>query len=488
MTATADAGVIGMAVMGRNLAKNIESRGNTVAIYNRTWAVTEEVMQWEHGKNARFVPAKELKDFVAAIKRPRRIVIMVQAGKGTDAVIEQVAPLLEDGDILVDGGNAHWGDTDRRIAWAKDFGAKNPGKAFHFIGMGVSGGEEGARIGPSIMPGGNQDAVGKLMPILKQISAKVGPKNDEPCVTWCGEGSAGHFVKMVHNGIEYADMQMIAECYDVLARGLQMDHGQCAATFREWNQGELASFLIELTGKIADKKDSDSKTLEKNPDAYLLDAIRDAAGQKGTGKWTTIAALEAGVAIPTITAAVDARLLSSIKIEREAAFKASKKLIKRKKKVKLTTSELATALYAAKIAAYAQGMKLIAAASEQRGYKTDLGSIPAIWRGGCIIRAVFLDRITAAFKKQPNLASLLVAEEFLPDIARTLPALRKVVAVASMAGFPVPALSASLSYIEGYTTARLPAYVIQAQRDAFGSHTYERNKKPGTWIHSEWLG
>jgi len=481
MTATADAGVIGMAVMGRNLAKNIESRGNTVAIYNRTWAVTEEVMTWEHGKHAKFVPCKELKDFVAAIKRPRRIIIMVQAGKGTDAVIEAIAPLLEQGDILVDGGNAHWADTDRRGEFAK-------GKSFFFVGMGVSGGEEGARLGPAIMPGGDKDAVEKLMPILKSISAKEGPKKDEPCVTWCGNGSAGHFVKMVHNGIEYADMQLIAEIYDLLHRGLQMEHDVCASTFREWNKGELASFLIELTGKIADRKDTDDKALAKDPGAFLFDAIRDAAGQKGTGKWTTVAALEAGVPIPSITAAVDARLISSIQPERIAAWKATKKLIKRKKRIKLTVEELATALYAAKIAAYAQGMTLIKEAAKQRSYATDIGSIPAIWRGGCIIRAVFLDRITNAFKKQPDLANLIVAEEFTADVARTLPALRKVVAVASMGGIPVPALGASLSYIEGYTTGRLPAYVIQAQRDAFGSHTYERLKKPGKFIHTEWLG
>ncbi len=472
MSATADAGVIGMAVMGRNLAKNIESRGHTVAIYNRTWEKTEEVMQWEHGKNARFVPCKELADFVAAIKRPRRIIIMVQAGKGTDAVIEQIAPLLEEGDILVDGGNAYWGDTDRRNAFAQ-------GKNFFFVGMGVSGGEEGARLGPSIMPGGNKDAVDKLMPILREISAKAGKNDAEPCVTWCGEGSAGHFVKMVHNGIEYGDMQMIAECYDLLNRGLGLDHGKCAATFKKWNQGELASFLIELTGIIADKPDP----LKKGK--YLLDAIRDAAGQKGTGKWTTIAALDVGVPIPTITAAVDARLISSLKGEREIAAKVLK--LPRKKLKGITVNDLAKALYAAKIAAYAQGMRLIVECSKARGYKTDIGSIPAIWRGGCIIRAVFLDRITTAFKKQPALPSLLVAGEFKKDIARTLPALRKVVGAAVTAGLPVPALSASLAYIEGYASARLPAYVTQAQRDAFGSHTYERNEKPGTFIHTEWL-
>jgi len=481
MTATADAGVIGMAVMGRNLAKNIESRGNTVALYNRTWAVTQEVMQWEHAQGARFVPCKELKDFVAAIKRPRRIIIMVQAGKGTDAVIEQIAPLLEEGDILVDGGNAHWADTDRRNALAKQW-------KFHFVGMGVSGGEEGARIGPSIMPGGDRAAVDKLMPILTAISAKVGKDNQEPCVTWCGEGSAGHFVKMVHNGIEYADMQMIAEVYDLLHRGLQMPHDQCAQTFRTWNEGELGSFLIELTGIIADRKDSDPKTLAKDPDAFLFDAIRDSAGQKGTGKWTTVAALEVGVPIPSITAAVDARLISSLQKERLVAAKATKKLIKRKKRIKLAIDELANALYSAKIAAYAQGMCLIKAASEQHKYHTDIGSIPAIWRGGCIIRAVFLDRITTAFKKQPDLANLVASEEFVGEVARTLPALRKVIATASLAGIPVPALSASLAYMESYTTARLPAYVIQAQRDAFGSHTYERLKKPGTFIHTEWLG
>jgi 6-phosphogluconate dehydrogenase len=472
--AQADIGVIGMAVMGRNLAKNIESRGNTVAIYNRTWSVTEEVLAWEHGKGARFVPCKELKDFVAAIKRPRRIIIMVQAGKGTDAVIEQIAPLLESGDILVDGGNAHWADTDRRLALAKS-------KNFHFVGMGVSGGEEGARLGPAIMPGGDKSAVEQLMPILKSIAAKAGPKNDEPCVTWCGESSAGHFVKMVHNGIEYGDMQMIAECYDLMHRGLKLEHPQCAETFRAWNQGELSSFLIELTGKIADKEDPEK------PGSYLLDAIRDAAGQKGTGKWTTVAALEANVAVPTITAAVDARLLSSAKQERDKAAKLLK--IKRKRKLsRITTDDLAAALYGAKIAAYAQGMKLIAAASAERAYKTDVGSIPAIWRGGCIIRAVFLDRITAAFRRQADLPSLLVADEFRADIVRTIPALRKVVATAVLGGFPTPALSAGLAYIEGYTTARLPAYVIQAQRDAFGSHTYERNGKPGKFVHTEWLG
>ena len=472
MTATADAGVIGMAVMGRNLAKNIESRGYTVAIYNRSYEKTEEVLKWEHAQGARFVPAKELKDFVASIKKPRRIIIMVQAGKGTDAVIEQIAPLLEEGDILVDGGNAYWGDTDRRNALAKQW-------KFHFVGMGVSGGEEGARIGPSIMPGGDKSAVEKLMPILEQISAKVGKGGKESCVTWCGEGSAGHFVKMVHNGIEYGDMQMIAEVYDVMTRGLGQKHDAIAKTFRKWNQGELASFLIELTGNIADKKDP------KNSRKFLLDAIRDAAGQKGTGKWTTVAALEHGVAIPTITAAVDARLISSVKAEREFAAKALK--LPRKKVKGVTVGDLAKALYAAKIAAYTQGMRLIIEASKARGYNTPVQDIPAIWRGGCIIRAVFLDRITTAFRKQPDLPSLLIAKEFSKDIKRCLPALRKVVAASAVAGLPVPALSASLSYIESYATARLPAYVTQAQRDAFGSHTYERNEKPGEFIHTEWL-
>jgi len=472
MQPTADAGVIGMAVMGRNLAKNIESRGNTVALFNRTWAVTEEVMKWEHAQGARFVPCKELKDFVAAIKRPRRIVIMVQAGKGTDAVIEAVAPLLESGDILVDGGNAFWGDTDRRAAAAKN-------SNYSFIGMGVSGGEEGARLGPAIMPGGDKEAVGLLMPVLKQIAALAGPKNDEPCVTWCGLGSAGHFVKMVHNGIEYGDMQMIAECYDLLQRGLGMGHDKCSAIFNTWNKGELQSFLIELTGRIAATKDP------KSPRKFLFDAIRDAAAQKGTGKWTTMAALDANVPIPTITAAVDARLLSALKDERVIAEKFLK--LPRAKLRGIKPTDIALALYAAKIAAYAQGMRLIADASKQRGYETDIGSIPAIWRGGCIIRAIFLDRITDAFKKQPDLKSLLVASEFKKDLQGTLPSLRKVVAAAVIAGIPVPALSASLAYIEGYATARLPAYVTQAQRDAFGSHTYERLAQPGTFIHTEWL-
>mgnify|MGYP000190892606 CR=1 FL=1 len=472
MTATADAGVIGMAVMGRNLAKNIESRGNTVAIYNRSYEKTEEVMAWEHGKTARFVPCKELKDFVAAIKTPRLIIIMVQAGKGTDAVIEQIAPLLEAGDILVDGGNAFWGDTDRRNLAAKQ-------ASYFFVGMGVSGGEEGARLGPSIMPGGDKTAVAKLMPILTSISAKAGTSGKEPCVTWCGEGSAGHFVKMVHNGIEYGDMQMIAEVYDLMFRGLGHKHDAIAKVFKTWNKGELASFLIELTGQICDKADP------KKPRKFLLDAIRDAAGQKGTGKWTTMAALECNVAIPTITAAVDARLISSLKGEREIAAKALK--LMRKKIKGVTVADLAKALYAAKISAYAQGMRLIVEASKARGYNTPVQEIPAIWRGGCIIRAVFLDRITEAFRKQTDLPSLLVAKEFSKDIKRCLPALRKVVAAAALAGLPVPALSASLAYIEAYATDRLPAYVTQAQRDAFGSHTYERLEKPGEFIHTEWL-
>ncbi len=473
MNAVADAGVIGMAVMGRNLAKNIESRGNTVAIYNRTWEKTEEVMAWEHAKGAKFVPCKELKDFVAAIKRPRRIVIMVQAGKGTDAVIEQIAPLLEDGDILVDGGNAHWADTDRRNALAKQW-------KFHFVGMGVSGGEEGARIGPSIMPGGDKSAVEKLMPILTEISAKAGKKNKEPCVTWCGTGSAGHFVKMVHNGIEYGDMQMIAEIYDLLCRGLGFDHGEIGKVFSKWNEGELASFLIELVGKIAGTKDP------LKPKKFLFDAIRDAAGQKGTGKWTTMAALEANVPIPTITAAVDARLLSSLKDERVVAAKALKRKVSKLKAI--STKDLAKALYCAKIAAYAQGMRLITAVSQQRGYETPVQNIPAIWRGGCIIRAVFLDRITEAYRAEPGLKNLLVSGEFKKEVRKSLTSLRKVVAAAIGAGLPVPALSASLAYIESYGTDRLPAYVTQAQRDAFGSHTYERNEKPGEFVHTEWLG
>ncbi len=472
MEATADAGVIGMAVMGRNLAKNIESRGHTVALFNRTWAVTEEVMKWEHAQGARFVPCQELKDFVAAIKRPRRIIIMVQAGAGTDAVIGNVAPLLEQGDILVDGGNAYWADTDRRVASAK-------AAHYSFIGMGVSGGEEGARLGPAIMPGGDVEAVKTLMPILVEISAKAGKDGKQPCVTWCGLGSAGHFVKMVHNGIEYGDMQMIAECYDLLHRGLGFDHPKCGATFSAWTRGELQSFLIELTGHIAGTRDP------KNGKKFLLDAIRDAAAQKGTGKWTTMAALDASVPIPTITAAVDARLLSALKGEREVAAKVLK--LPRRKLKAIAPGDIAKALYGAKIAAYAQGMRLIGDASAARGYQTDIGSIPAIWRGGCIIRAAFLDRITTAFKKQPKLPSLLVAAEFKKDIARTLPSLRKVVGAAIASGIPVPALSASLAYIEGYATERLPAYLTQAQRDAFGSHTYERNEKPGTFIHTEWM-
>ncbi len=471
--ATQKFGVIGLAVMGENIALNIERNGFPISVYNRTASVTERFMKDRaEGKNV--FGAATLEDFVASLERPRRILVMVKAGAAVDAVLEQLSALLEDGDIVIDGGNSNWQDTERR---AKE----SAGRPYSFFGMGVSGGEEGALWGPSMMPGGDRAAYDELSPILEKIAAKT---DSGACVAYCGRGSAGHFVKMVHNGIEYGDMQLIAESYDLLSALGGVESGlEQQAIFSNWNGGELQSFLIEITSRIVGHADRETG------EGLLIDKIKDAAGQKGTGKWTTISALELGVPVPTITAAVDARIVSSMRDER---LKAANRLtgsappagglrVDRERFV----SDVRNALYASKICSYAQGMALLRAASEAHDYAIDLGEVARIWKGGCIIRAAFLDDITKAFKRNPGLVNLLLDEFFANALSEREEALRRVVSLACGHGLPVPAMAASLAYYDSYRRARLPAYLIQAQRDYFGAHTFERIDMEGTF-HEDW--
>ena len=470
-TPTADIGLIGLAVMGENLARNIERNGFPIAVYNRSWEKTAALLEGPaKGKN--FVGAKTLAEFVAALERPRRIITMVKAGGPVDAVIDELKPLLEPGDILVDGGNSHFTDTDRRVTALDPTGIK-------FFGMGVSGGEEGALWGPSIMPGGDEATYRHLEPILTKISAKA---DSGPCVTYVGKKSAGHFVKMVHNGIEYGDMQLIAETYDLLRYGLGLGSAEIADVFADWNAGDLQSFLIEITAKIVNFKD------DKGGRKPLVDAIVDAAGQKGTGKWTTQAALDLGVAIPTITAAVDARIMSSLRATRLVAaktFPPAPKPIKTGKKAAI--DQIRQALYASKICSYAQGFVLLAEASTSFGYGVKLGEMARIWKGGCIIRAVFLDRIRQAFDRDPKLANLLLDKDFAKAMKTRTEAWRKTVQLGVKIGIALPAMSASLAYFDGFRRARTPANIIQGQRDFFGAHTYERLDRKGIF-HTEWSG
>jgi len=462
-------GLIGLAVMGENLALNIERNGFPIAVYNRSCEKTDALLKGRaKGKN--FVGAKTPADFVAALERPRRIVTMVKAGGPVDAVIDELKPLLQPGDILVDGGNSHFTDTDRRIAALDPTGIK-------FFGMGVSGGEEGALWGPSIMPGGDEATYRHLEPILTKIAAKA---DSGPCVTYVGKKSAGHFVKMVHNGIEYGDMQLIAESYDLLRYGLGLGSAEIADVFGDWNAGDLQSFLIEITAKIVDFKDDQGG---RKP---LIDNIVDAAGQKGTGKWTTQAALDLGVAIPTITAAVDARIMSSQRATRLLAAKVyppAPKPIKTGKKAAI--AQIRAALYASKICSYAQGFVLLAEASRAFGYGVKLDEMARIWKGGCIIRAVFLDRIRQAFGRDPNLANLLLDRDFAKAIKTRADDWRKTVQLGTKLGIGLPAMSASLAYFDSFRRARVPANLIQGQRDFFGAHTYERLDRKGIF-HTEW--
>lgn len=469
-----DFGLIGLAVMGQNLVLNVESRGFKVAVFNRTTSTTDEFVGGP-GQGKQIGGAHELADFVQMLRKPRICMIMVKAGPPVDAVIEQLIPLLEPGDLIIDGGNSYFPDSERRLRYLQE-------KNLLFLGMGVSGGEEGALRGPSMMPGGSEEAYKIVEPIVTAIAARA-PSDGVPCVTYLGPGGAGHYVKMVHNGIEYGDMQLIAESYDILKRVGGLTNQELAETFHEWNQGELSSFLIEISAKIFEKED------DKGGEGDLVDHVKDAAGQKGTGKWTSQNALDLGVAIHTLTSAVESRIISSFKDERVAAstilggpqptvnssLDEKRALIERVRR----------ALYCSKIAAYAQGMSLIQIASREYGWNVPLGKSAAIWRAGCIIRAVFLEDITAAFDAEPDLRNLMLSPKFRDRIAEYQDDWRKVVADAITSGVPAPAFSASLAYYDSYRSPVLPANLIQAQRDLFGAHTYERIDMDGVF-HSNW--
>jgi 6-phosphogluconate dehydrogenase len=466
-------GIIGLEVMGRNIALNIERNGFPIAVFNRTTSKTDHfIAETAKGKNAK--GAKTEAELCGMLEKPRRILIMVKAGKPVDQVIEALKPHLEPGDIVIDGGNSLFTDTERRVKDLAPTGIK-------FFGMGVSGGEEGALWGPSLMPGGDEQSYKYLEPVLTKVAAKA-DDGDGPCVTYLGSGGSGHFVKMVHNGIEYGDMQLIAEAYDLLKNVGGLSNEQIKDVFIEWNNGPLKSFLIEITTKVIDFKDDKTGN-------DLIDMILDKAGQKGTGKWTTQTALDLGVAIPTITAAVDARGISALKDQR---VKAAKILTGPQPKVvtgdkKKFIADVADALYCSKICSYAQGMAMLSAADKQYKYGLHLDEVARIWKAGCIIRAVFLDEIKKAFKEQPDTPNLLIVKRFTDAIAQRQDAWRKTVSTAIANGIPVPAFSASLAYYDSYRRERLPANLIQAQRDFFGAHTYARiDGDPNAMIHTEW--
>jgi 6-phosphogluconate dehydrogenase len=465
--------VIGLAVMGSNLARNIESRGFRVSVFNRSAEVTKKFAS-DFG-SGNFEISYELVDLVKSLKKPRKIIILVKAGAATDAVINNLIPLLDADDIIIDGGNAYFKDTIRREQACKE-------KGLRFVGLGVSGGEEGALKGPSLMPGGQAEAVQELMPILQKIAAQV----DGPCTDYIGPDGAGHFVKMVHNGIEYADMQMIAEAYNILREVGGLKPEQLAALFSAWNEGPLSSYLIEITAKIFGIKDDLA-------DGALVDKILDQAEQKGTGKWTVQEALDLGVAIPSIAAAVDARVLSSLKVERVSASKFLSSGSEQSSACsdccssEQLTSKVHDALYAAKIIAYAQGMAMLKTASETYKWNLNLGRVAAIWKGGCIIRARFLDQIRQAYDQanSSNLANLMLSPFMMSELNRTIGSLRSVTAGALEQGIATPAFSSALSYYDSYRTANLPQNLTQAQRDFFGAHTYQRTDREGVF-HSNW--
>ena len=464
----ADIGVIGLAVMGQNLALNIESRGYTVAVYNRTAEKTRDLVQGA-GKGKKLVPAETLEQFVASLSSPRKVLLMVKAGKPVDEFIASLAPLLSPGDILIDGGNSFFQDTIRR---AKEAGARG----LLYVGTGVSGGEEGALRGPSIMPGGHRQAYEAVGKILRDISAKVGK---DPCCAYIGPDGAGHYVKMVHNGIEYGDMELISEAYFIMKNVLGMSHDEMHGQFAAWNRGDLESYLIEITADILATKDPETG-------GPLVESILDRAGQKGTGKWTSQSALDLGVAAPTIAEAVFARCISAVKDERVKAA-----TILRGPSGTFTgdgmqfVDAIHDALYASKICSYAQGFGLMKAAAAEYGWELNYGEIASIWRGGCIIRARFLGRIKEAYDRDPTLANLILDPYFREVVTGAQGKWRRVVSTATELGVPIPAFSSALSWFDSYRTARLPANMIQAQRDYFGAHTYERVDKPGSF-HTEW--
>ena len=471
-TGTCDIGLIGLAVMGENLALNIASRGFSIAVFNRTQSVTDAFTSGR-GRQPNVVGCHSLEDLVAALKPPRKVMMMVKAGHAVDDLIAKLSPLLSPGDVLIDGGNTHYSDTERRT---KDIESKG----LLFIGTGVSGGEEGALKGPSLMPGGSKAAWPLVQPIFQAIAAKVGPKGDIPCCDWVGPRGAGHYVKMVHNGIEYGDMQLICEAYWLLKHGAGLTNEQLADVFDEWNRGELDSYLIEITRDIFTVKDPDTGE-------FMVDRILDKAGAKGTGKWMSQLALDLGVPSTLVTEAVYARCLSALK---DARVRASRILkgpdMPNNGAAKEFTEQVRQALYASKIASYAQGYVQLAAAAKEHEWPLDYGSIAMLWRGGCIIRAQFLERIAEAYKAQGDLENLMLAPYFTEALAKAQKAWRHVIATAATIGIPVPAFMTALAYYDGYRHANLPANLLQAQRDYFGAHTYERTDKPGTF-HTEWL-
>ncbi|OFI47552.1 NADP-dependent phosphogluconate dehydrogenase [Floricoccus penangensis] len=467
----ANFGVVGMAVMGRNLALNIESRGYTVAIFNRSREKTEDVVASHPDKN--FVPSYDIESFVNSIEKPRRIMLMVQAGPGTDATIQNLLPYLDKGDILIDGGNTFYKDTIRRNNELADSG-------INFIGTGVSGGEKGALEGPSIMPGGQREAYDLIAPVFEEISAKA-PEDGKPCVTYIGPDGAGHYVKMVHNGIEYGDMQLIAESYDLMKHLLGMTADEMADVFTEWNKGELDSYLIEITSDILTRKD------DLGTGKPIVDVILDAAGNKGTGKWTSQSALDSGVPLPLITESVFARYISTYKDERVKASKVLPKanLVAAEINKEELIEKIRQALYFSKIMSYAQGFAQLRVASKENNWDLPFADIASIWRAGCIIRARFLQKITDAYDRDADLENLLLDDYFVEITEKYQQSVRDVVGLAVQAGVPVPTFSSAIAYFDSYRSEVLPANLIQAQRDYFGAHTYERTDRPGTF-HYNW--
>ncbi|MBN2276091.1 MAG: decarboxylating NADP(+)-dependent phosphogluconate dehydrogenase [Bacteroidales bacterium] len=472
MEKQADIGLIGLAVMGENLVLNMESKGFTVAVYNRTVEKVDRFVSGR-GKGKNFIGTHSINEFVSSLKKPRKVMMLVKAGKAVDDLIDQLIPVLEPGDIIIDGGNSHFPDTNRRTKLIES-------KGLLYIGTGVSGGEEGALLGPSIMPGGSKAAWPHVKPIFQAIAAKVA--DGTPCCDWVGEDGAGHFVKMVHNGIEYGDMQLICEAYQLMRDLLDLSYDEMHNTFKGWNEGELDSYLIEITRDIMAFKDEDGKP--------LVEKILDTAGQKGTGKWTVVSALDAGVPLTLIGEAVFSRTLSAQKEERVIAsgiLKGIKPHFSGDKKA--FVKDIHDALYASKIVSYAQGYVLMRTAAKEFGWDLNYGGIALMWRGGCIIRSAFLGKIKEAFDHNPGLTNLLLDPFFKEKIERSQEGWRRVVSTAFTNGIPVPSFASALAYYDGYRTERLPANLLQAQRDYFGAHTYERTDKPrGQFFHTNWTG
>ena len=472
MKQTADIGLIGLAVMGENLVLNMESKGYTVAVFNRTVEKVDKFVDGR-GKGKNIIGTHSIEEFVKSIEKPRKIILLVKAGKAVDAFIEMLIPHLDKGDIIIDGGNTHFPDTNRRTEYVES-------KGLLYIGTGVSGGEEGALKGPSIMPGGSKAAWNHVKPIFQDIAAKV--DDGSPCCDWVGENGAGHFVKMVHNGIEYGDMQLICEAYYIMKELLKMSADEMHAVFSDWNNSELDSYLIEITRDILAFKDEDGEP--------LVERILDTAGQKGTGKWTGIAALDHGVPLTLIGEAVFARCLSAQKEERVKASKIlSGSMMSFTGDKKDFIEKIKKALYASKIVSYAQGYVLMKVAAKEFGWNLNYGGIALMWRGGCIIRSIFLGKIKEAFDKNPDLENLLLDPYFKDIVISAQDGWREVVSTAALNGIPVPAFSTALAYYDGYRSERLPANLLQAQRDYFGAHTYERTDKPrGEFFHTNWTG